>query len=716
MNCFTVRCCLCFVLLFSLTACVAQTSGPAATPDKGLLIAPAPPAPADIESVLPFWGHRSPVAALAFSPDGQYLFSVAPGDEVIVWSPHEGTARRKLDASSMSRTLTGVLLDPEGNWVAVADETSIVFWDPSTGQQVRRIELPPSELPGENKALITAVALAGNPKFLLIGDDLGRLVVLDIEKGSAVTTYRTGLRGIRSVAGNQWAAVSDRTSTLILDLSQGAVPLPVLGRLDGLGLQDLERIREGKDDLVVGRAEKRILKWGPDFSKPARALADEVQMHDLAVDRDQMLALAAGPGGLALFDLARNARDTKTVFELSLEAHATAIDPKGLYVASAELNQIVIRRLRKDKKGSQGAILERLHHAVLPRFLMFEPGTHRFLVAGSDGRPARFDLDDPTRLDPFTNASSPIVDGALALETNGYYVTTADGAIAVFDYQKGRIARDLAVDIGPHPHIALSGSHMAIVSEARGLKTDEVTRRGELVIYDLRTDKILKSLNVTDAIDIAFAPAGARVYYAGRAGAIESWNYDNQQRKKVFDEVSSRASRLRMSPGGVQLALCGDGGVTFYNPALEVMAGARLPGAIDIAFAYDGSRAAVATEDHGVYLMRFVGDDKIETEPLFRMPTRITSLAISSDNRFLLVGESRGTVSIFGLESPRPRPLATLQILDETHWMVFTPDGAWVGNPPEKLRFDLDGDIVHTTMANEVRWREDAAAVRAALQ
>src|SRR5690606_35623639 len=172
----------------------------------------------------------------------------------------------------------------------------------------------------------------------------------------------------------------------------------------------------------------------------------------------------------------------------------------------------------------------------------------------------------PGQLDPFNQMSSPIVEGILDLEANGYYVTTADGTIVVFDYKKGKVAREVAVTVGERPHIALNKSRLAIVSERRGLTGDEDNDTGELVVFDLIKGKVMASLNVTDAVDVAFAPAGPTVFYAGASGFIETWNYENNQRKKDFDEINTTARRLRLAPGGTLLALCGNSGVTFFNP------------------------------------------------------------------------------------------------------------------------------------------------------
>ena len=107
--------------------------------------------------------------------------------------------------------------------------------------------------------------------------------------------------------------------------------------------------------------------------------------------------------------------------------------------------------------------------------------------------------------------------------------------------------------------------------------------------------------------------------------------------------------------------------------------------------------------------------EKVRTAPVVRAPTAVTSLAISSDNRFLLIGEERGAVDVFDLRKQDASPVVTLQFLGGDHWIVFTPDGRYSGAPGDPVRFDVDGEIVKK-IGGEYVWRRDDAGIRAALR
>ena len=680
--------------LLGLAAC-----GPPQTKVEQPRIAQATTTPPALESVLPFWGHRAPVEALTYSADGRRLFSAAGGEEVIMWDPVEGVPVRKYRAE-VGPEITGLVVDPAGDYVAVADHQHIFFWNVHSGVLQKTVEMPTSNRPDERDLEIRAVVAASNSEFLLVGDNIGRLLILDIEAGSAQAIYRTPLESIEAIGnGNRWVAVADAQRTLIVDLTREPVPVPILGQLEGIGLRDIARYKKG----LVASDGQHVILWGPDFTDSPRAFKGGGANHLAAEAGGNRAISASAEGELLMWDLKKR-RQRELELTGALAPHLVAFDPEGVTLASAEQNAIVIR------DAESGAVKHHLFNAIVPRFLMFEPGTHRFLLAGSDGRPARYDLHKPTTFEPFSEMSAPIVDGELDLEANGFYASTEQGDVAVFDYSKGRLAKVLDVDVGAHPHLALATGRAALVSEERGLNTE--SGKGELVVWDLAREEKISTLNVSDAIDLAFAPAGKRIFYATRSAMLESWDYESQQRKKVFDDLNNSANSLRLSPGGGLLAVCGDEGVSFLNQSLEQVYGVKLKNVVDVAFAYDGTRVVAATQDHGVYMVYFEGEG-IRVEPIVETPTAVTALAISSDNHFLLVGEERGTVAVFDLRDDKVTPRVTLQIFDQERWVTFKPNGNFAGEPGE-ARFDLDGEIVEV-IGGQVDWKRDAGAIYQAL-
>jgi WD40 repeat protein len=656
--------------------------------------------PPELQGIRPFWSHRGAIESLVFSPDGETLLSAVHHEEVIAWDPKSGLPQRKYRAELGDR-ITGLVYASNRSYVAASDRQRIFFWNPLSGLLERSIELPQSSLPGEKDVEITAMVAASNPSFVLVGDSIGRLTVLDVKAGTSSAVYRTEMGPIVSLLnGNTWASVADARNTLVIDLTEEPVPLPSLGKISGIGLRDQAIYKKG----LVAHDGQDLLTWGPAFNDNPKAVrAGGVLASSPLVPGDLLPSLDL-QGQVQTWKLDKRKLDSRS-FALPNPSQRLSVDPGGKYLASAEAAAISILDF------DSGKLLHHWPHAIVPRFLMFEPGTHRFLAAGSDGRPVRYDLSKPTSLEGFTHASAPIVEGVLDLDANGFFASTDMGEVVVFDYQGGRIAKTLSISVGIRPHLAQWGAKLAVASERRGVDANE-QGEGMLQIWDINADESIASLNVTDVIDVLFTADGSRVVYATNAGLLESWNYSDQQRGKAFDSKNTVANRLRAAPGSTLFALCGDKGISFFNASLQSMNFVPLVDATDIAFAYDGTRAVAATRDHQVHLLHFEGDF-VRSEPVVKTPTAITALAISSNNSFLIVGEERGTISVFDLRQKLSMANATLQIYDHERWLTYAPDGRFTGEPGDVVCFDLDDEIV-SKIGGEYSWRRDAGAIYAA--
>jgi WD40 repeat protein len=85
-------------------------------------------------SVRSLEGHTTPVQALAWSPDGQRVVSVA-GGETKVWDPAVGAEVLTLAAPAHRPGPLAVAWHPDGRLIAVADAASARFWDARRGYQ-----------------------------------------------------------------------------------------------------------------------------------------------------------------------------------------------------------------------------------------------------------------------------------------------------------------------------------------------------------------------------------------------------------------------------------------------------------------------------------------------------------------------------------------------------------------------------------------------------
>src|SRR5262249_46029387 len=116
-------------------------------------------------------GHKDPVVALAFSPDGRTLASaeLKRGHYVLLWDVEAGTQRRVLSWSSIR--LTALAFTPDGKTLATVDFCgNTKLWGTSSG-----------EIEGDTFGFSTTIAMAFTPggNSLAFGDQKGRVRLVD---------------------------------------------------------------------------------------------------------------------------------------------------------------------------------------------------------------------------------------------------------------------------------------------------------------------------------------------------------------------------------------------------------------------------------------------------------------------------------------------------------------------------------------------------------
>jgi WD40 repeat protein len=148
------------------------------------------------------------VTALAFDPNGHYLF-VAGNRDRVWFVPLDGSAPRRLQGSSEDTLLFTAAISPSGRFAATAyfyggGEKTLRVWDLETGE-LRRFDLPPSQVEGSDASVtptgyeqgIASMAFADESTLYTAGD--GGLRRWNLETGTQEVVMATapgyGTRG-----------------------------------------------------------------------------------------------------------------------------------------------------------------------------------------------------------------------------------------------------------------------------------------------------------------------------------------------------------------------------------------------------------------------------------------------------------------------------------------------------------------------------------------
>ncbi|MBA4064029.1 MAG: hypothetical protein C0501_10015 [Isosphaera sp.] len=251
-----------------------------------------------VEVVLPV-GPLSPVAAVAFSPDGKLLAAGSYG-RVTVWD---------LAAAKPARVLTNVLgavndlkFSPDGTLLAVAGG------QPSARGDLRLFQVSDGKLVhslGGHLDTVSGVAFSPDGGRLASASFDKTVRLWDVKTGKVAHTYGGHSDAVYAVAfgpGGEWYATASKDRTgRVVDAATGK------GRFTLSGMNDevlTVAVQPGTGQVVTSGYETALSWWDPKTAERVRRTAGPGQAtHEVAFDgKGAVLVAAGGDGNLSMFE------------------------------------------------------------------------------------------------------------------------------------------------------------------------------------------------------------------------------------------------------------------------------------------------------------------------------------------------------------------------------------------------------------------------------
>jgi len=617
-------------------------------------------------------GHTSAIQSIAVHPNGKIAVS-AGIDTIKVWDLESGQELNTL--SGPSQLFPSAAFSPDGKLLATgADLAVIKLWNVSTWQVSQFLRLPNSVDPGE----VSSIAFSPDGTTLANGVDLGKITLWDLRTSQVRRTIKS------------------------------------LGVFSSLTFSP-----DGKT-LVAGNWDNSIKVWDANSGEELRTLAGH---------SGPIASVTFSPDGKNVasgsFDRTVKIWDMTTEREpITIMSHASAVtsvkfSPDGKLLVSGSLDGKV-KIWDMDAGQEQRTLNSRTDHVSA---VAFTP-KGELLISAGDQIVRVWNVRTGQELRTLTGHSNAVTSVAFGRDSKILASAGWDKTIKVWDTTGGGLIRTLAGHSKEVRSVAISPDGKTIASGS-GDST--------IKLWDLTGEKEVRTLTGhTDTVySVAFSPDGKILASGSADNSIKLWNVANGSILNTLEGHSKQVNSVAFSPDGKILASGSwDGTIKLReaatgkvlstlvsrspvnvvrsvafsldsmrlasggweerpaaNPVFrvhlwDVHTGQELRELIghsnwinSIAFNPDGKLLATGGDDESI---RFWQISVGQESGVLAGQAHINSISFSPDGQILASGGEDGRIQLWSRDGEE---LCSLVAIDESDWLVGTPDGLFDGSP-----------------------------------
>lgn len=540
------------------------------------------------EEVNRFRGHKWPVRCLAFSPDGTYLasgtagvslaFNLLSAGDARLWHVQRGEEIRtfQLDVGPFGyNNVSALAFSPDGQYLFIAQDKIVVLWEVASGNELRQFTghqyaIHSLAVSGDGQLLVTSSSW----KTLMEIDPRGELKIWSVESGSLVKDLALPGGAVNSVVfspdGKQLLTGSDHAVRL-WEIESGTVIKDFPGLM--APVKSVSFSPDGKY-ILAGSADGKAILWKV-FNRTAIKifLRHGAALHAVAFDPKSRYVLTAGNDQRAtLWAIAPEPEISEEQEMLQFTGHnsevlSTAFSPDGQSVvtggSSTLLKDLFGWKADELRPGSvklwdsnTGAeIREFTGHTTSVHALAFSPDGQYLLGGTDDGTTRLWEVSSGREIRCLEQHEGPVY--AVAFSQNGRYAFTGGSDRTVRQWEifppegPALPARQVRVFNG-HSFavhcLALSPDGQYLLTGAGegnyywALPTERPGGSGEAKLWNLQSGQEIQNFG-GHAVAVAFSPDGTHFAIAFPFSII-LWPLRSEveyRRCNTFNAISSMA-------------------------------------------------------------------------------------------------------------------------------------------------------------------------------
>ena len=620
-------------------------------------------------------GHTAGVRAVQFSPDGKLLLSAANDNTLRAWNVASATLRKTLRGHAGQ--VSSCVLMPDGQHVlSGSHDHRAKIWDIAGYEESRVFQGQVIE--GHRDAILGA-AFSPDGRQILTASRDRTARSWDVATGKETRTYREGHEYVATRAmyfpdGKRIATAGVDSTVRIWDMATGTEAQTLVGT--GSRASAAVAISHDGEQVFTGSDDKTVKVWEAKSGKLLRKIeGHQDSVTAVAVSPDDSLLASGDSGGhLRIWDRASGRlRWDRRAHTRNFKALLFHPDGKRLFSASDD-NTIIPWDVATGNEDSS----MRLKHPDVVSSMDISPDGKRLFSTCADGAARLWDLATGKESRKFAVQGVAISGAAFAPDGRRVVVTGEDNTVHMWDVETGEEIGSSGQG-GPVVGLAQSGDQAWLAVFSPDSKQLLIVGGDEARVWDLKGNHEVMRFGPHGSVASAqFSPDGKHVVTGSWDRTARIWNAQTGRGElRLEGGHTSYVNAAVYSPDGARVATASeDNTACVWNAQtgkVLVMLKGHEGSVRSVVFSPDGTQVLTASNDKTARLWNAKTGEQIQVFKGHDQAVRCATF--SAEGRWVVTASEDTTAQIWDVATGEKVGIRLQGHTGTVTWAAFSPGG-----------------------------------------